>query len=47
MKVKSIRVYKGESILTLPTGAKKEHKTTRAEQRKIDKCLNCTKPAEK
>lgn len=45
MKVKSKRVYRGDAIMTLPQGAKKEHKTTREEQRRIDKCLNCTKPA--
>lgn len=47
MKVASIRVYKGNAIMTLPVGAKKERKTTVSEQRKIDKCLNCTKPMEK
>lgn len=45
MKVKSIRIYKGDAIITLPQGVKKEHKLTREEQRRIDKCLNCTKPA--
>lgn len=45
MKIASIRVYRGEALMTLSSGAKKERKTTVSEQRKIDKCLNCTKPA--
>ena len=47
MKIASIRVYKADAPLTLPVGAKKERKVTKAEQRKIDICLNCKKPAEK
>lgn len=46
MKVASIRVYKADAPLTLPVGAKKERKVSVAEQRRIDKCLNCTKPVE-
>lgn len=45
MKVASRRVYKGDAIMTLSRGAKKERKVTVSEQRKIDRCLNCTKPA--
>lgn len=47
MKVASIRVYKADALLALPVGAKKQRKVSVSEQRKIDKCLNCTKPAEK
>ena len=47
MKVKNRKAYKADALLTLPVGAKKERKTTVSEQRKIDKCLNCTKPVEK
>lgn len=47
MKVASIRVYKADAPLTLPVGAKRQRKVSVSEQRKIDKCLNCTKPAEK
>ena len=47
MKVASIRVYKGDAIMTVPMGYKRKRKVSVSEQRKIDKCLNCTKPAEK
>ena len=47
MKVASIRVYKGDAIMTVPMGYKKQRKVSVSEQRKIDKCLNCTKPMEK
>lgn len=45
MKVKNRKVYKADALLTLPAGGKKDRKVTVSEQRKIDKCLNCTKPA--
>lgn len=45
MKIANKRVYKADSPLTLPVGAKKERKVSKAEQRKIDICLKCTKPA--
>lgn len=45
MKIKNRIVYKGDAPLTLPIGGKKDRKTTVSEQRKIDKCLNCTKSA--
>lgn len=45
MKIKSIRVYRGDTIMTAPPGVKKTRKVQISEQRKIDKCLNCTKPA--
>lgn len=47
MKVASIRVYKGNELMTVPMGYKRKRKVSVSEQRKIDKCLNCTKPAEK
>ena len=47
MKVASIRVYKGEPIMTVPVGRKKAHKTSASKQREIEICKNCTKPAEK
>lgn len=45
MKVASIRVYKGDAIMTVPIGYKRKRKVSVSEQRKIDRCLNCTKPA--
>ena len=45
MKIAGVRVYCGRAIMTISKGEPRERKTTVAEQRRIDKCLNCTKPA--
>ena len=44
-KIKCVLVLKADAPLTLPVGAKRQRKVSISEQRKIDKCLNCTKPA--
>lgn len=46
MKVKGVRVLKADAPMTIVKGMEKERKVSVAEQRRIDKCLNCTKPAE-
>lgn len=45
-KIKGVLVLKADAplVLTKPY-QERTRKTTVAEQRKIDKCLNCTKPA--
>ena len=47
MKVASVKVYKANTPLTVPTGHKKGRKASISKQKEIEICRNCTKPAEK
>lgn len=46
MEIKGVRVLKADSPMTIVKGMEKQRKVSVAEQRRIDKCLNCKKPVE-